>query len=114
MQVQPITNSPVFNGKVRFMSLDGQEDLDLTIKFRKYFDRFEWLIKHKDYDVFVYPAQENPNFYIVDANTSFDKVLSEKGGKVKIYKNSTDAIVSAVRDAIKTFDRKWAFLKYRT
>ena len=108
MQINPITNQPNFSGKL-VIDRSVTNGVTKLLKEHQLIPRFKeiaGLVQNKPYDVFIYSAKENPDYYYVAANKTEQDAKAVKEYTVKIQSSILSAsIVDAAKDAMDMYEQ---------
>ena len=107
MQIQQVTNQPNFNGRVVF---DPKTTYQLTKGMPeplcKKIREVAVLVSEKPYDIFVSRNAQDPTFYDIAANKTFEEAQKVKEYTVKVQTSIMQAsIVDAAKDAIEMYEK---------
>lgn len=106
MQIQPITNQPNFNGKFVFKERAEKFNKYAPSQISKLFNDVTALVSEKPYDIFIWTNKNNPEFYNVAANKTFEKAQKIKEYTVKVHSNTlAESIVDATKEAIDMYEK---------
>ena len=107
MKIEKITQQPNFNGKVilNIGTSDSIQKLSPSVVDRR-FKQIATMIQDKKYDIFISRNKQNPNFFDVAANKTFDEASKIKEYTVKIQKDTlVTSVVDAARDAMEMYEK---------
>ena len=62
------------------------------------------MVKEKPYDIFISKNKNNPEFVNIDAGYSFENVKKGQQGKIKVRRDTLEALPIAIKDAIECFE----------
>ena len=108
MQIQPITQQPGFSGRLiidKSSSYKVKKFIALN-KLDSKLDEIAAMMKDKQYDLFLFKNEQNPDFYNIAANKSLKDAKKVKEYTVKVQKGiMPTSIVDAAKDAMSMYEK---------